>query len=391
MFTKANSCPICFSAWEEVDGRCAVCGSVAELYYERTLPKRGEVDEEKLEKNIGSVRAYLVDHENHGQARYTLGLSYVNIGLLPEGLVEIKRAAQLLPEKVQIAYEAVAIAAKLGDFSEETLEQINRVIERKTEFKEALYLKGIILRELNRVITAVRSWQDAYKIDPNYKPAYQEIRRFIDENEKWLQNPAIFARLDESSLPKNARDYLDLEYSDDPIKPPLLGETSMKFLEDLWPEKAKVMRQMYADDLRQYEDLMDRRSLIQETLEADIIALSELCLGIYKARMQLKSAVATRTTATPTGSGRLLSIAERSRILDAEVKRYQKDGYSLVARTETTAQLSKEHEFSCCLAVILTFLIIGIILYLLYYLTAKKESLLFLEVNEYGQIKRTHS
>ena len=107
MFTKANRCPVCFQIWEAVDGRCASCGSVAELYFEHTLPGRGEVDEEKLEKNISSVRAYLVDHENHGQARYTLGLSYVNIGLLSEGGVEIKRAAQLLPEKVQIAYEAV--------------------------------------------------------------------------------------------------------------------------------------------------------------------------------------------------------------------------------------------------------------------------------------------
>ena len=389
MFTKANSCPVCFADWEGVDGRCAACGSIAELYYERPLPKSGEVNEQRIEQTITRVRAYLVDHENHGQARYTLGLAYVNMGLLPEGLVEIRRAAQLLPEKVQVAYEAAALAAKQSDFSDEVADQINRTIERKPDFKEALFLRGVIQSQRNEMVDAVRSWQDAYELDQDYDRPYQALHKFNDSNRKLLRNPSIAATIDKFSLPQNARDYLDLIASGEPVRPPPLGETSMKVLEDIWPEKAKVMRQMYSEDLHDYRVLTQQRSVQRGALENDVVALSELCIAAVEAREYLNTAAVTSAQVFAPTSSRQLTIAERSQILDAEVRKYQKQGYALVARTDTTAQLSKKHEFSCCLALILVFLIIGILLYLLYYLTAKKEYLVYLEVDEYGRIHRT--
>jgi tetratricopeptide (TPR) repeat protein len=391
MFTKANSCPVCFTPWEEVDGRCGTCGSIAELYFERPLPDKGDVDQQKIEETIDRVRSYLVDHENHGQARYTLGLSYVNMSLLPEGLAEVRRAAQLLPEKVQVAYEAVVLAAKQRDFSDEVMKQIDRVIERKPDFKEALYLRGVMQWERNQRRKAVKSWQQAYALDANYEPAHRELRRFIDENVDLLRNPAIAAKIDTSSLPLSARDYLRVISSDVPVKPAALGETSMKVLEDIWAEKASLMRQIYADNLRQYEKSVEKRNLELAVLEDDVIAISTLCIAAVDDRVRLDTAITTRGASSSGKSSRRLSVTERSRILDAEVQTYQRQGYSLIARTETTAQLSKKHEFSCCLAVILTLLIIGIILYLLYYLTAKKEQLLFLEVDEFGQVHRTFS
>jgi tetratricopeptide (TPR) repeat protein len=393
MFTKDNSCPVCFAPWSKDYDACVSCGSIAELYYERPFPARETVDEEKLTQNMGRVRAYLVDHGNHGLARYTLGLSYVDLGLLSEGLIEIGRAAQLLPEKLQVAYEAVVLAAKQGDFSDEILNQLSRVIDRKPDFKEALYLKGVILKERKRFTDAVRVWQSAYRIDPDYAPPCDELQQFIQRNVKLLRNPSSTASIRTIrtySLPQNAIDYLDLISSGEPLKPPPLGITSMRVLETVSQEKAKLMRKMYGDDLHQYEELMRRRSAELGALEEDVIALSELSIAAVKSRAQLSSAATTKPRSSSSGSARQLSVPERSRILDAEVQTYQKQGYTLITRTETTAQLSKEHEFSCCWAVILTLLVIGV-LYLLYYITTKKQNLLFLEVDKYGRIHKTHS
>jgi hypothetical protein len=311
------------------------------------------------------------------------------MGLLPEGLTEIARAAQLLPEKVQVAYEAAVLAAKQGDFSDQVANQIDRIIERKPDFKEALYLRGVVQEQRNHIAAAVRSWQGAYVQDEDYQPPYDELCRFIDENRKLLRNRGIAATIDKFSLPKNAREYLDLISSGEPVRPPPLGETSMKLLEGIWPEKAEVMRQMYSEDLHAHRVLAQERSVQRGMLENDVVALSELCIAAVEAKKHLQTAAVRTSQASSSRSARQLTTAERSQILDAEVRRYQKQGYALVARTDTTAQLSKKHEFSCCLALILVFLIIGILLYLLYYLTAKKEYLVYLEVDEYGRIHRT--
>jgi tetratricopeptide (TPR) repeat protein len=396
MFTKPDSCPVCYAPWFEHEKKCLSCGSIAELFYERSMPDRDKVDIAKIEKNVSRVRKYLVDHENHGLARYTLGLSYANLGFLPEGLVEIKRAAQLLPEKVQISYEAVALAAKQGDFSQDSLDQIDRVIERKPDFKEALYLKGIILRESGKLPAAARAMQDAYKLDENYVHAQMELKSFIQEKESLLRDPRIASSIPRKGLPQNAVDYLHVITTAIPVPPPRLGKTSMTVLAAISGNKANLMRKMYSEDLRQYETAVDRRVKQTEALEEDFIALSELCIratatGSRLARDDRRRAALRPMAVASSEANYRLSIPERSAILDAEVQRYQKQGYMLVARTETTAQLSKKHEFDCCLAFFLVLIVIGIILYLLYYLVAKKEYLIFIEVDERGRIHRTSS
>lgn len=390
MFIRANSCPICLTPWKEENVTCLSCGAAAEFYFERPFPLRESVDEAKLEQTVSRVRAYLVDHQNHGLARYTLGLAYVNLGLLPEGRAEIKQAARLLPEKVQVAYEAAVIGAKQGDFSDEVLEPLDRVIERKPDFKEALFLRGIVMRERGNLGEAVRSWQKAYKLDNSYAPAYGELQEFARANVRLLRDPRIAASIRSASLSQNAIGYLDLISADEPTKPPSLGSTSMSVLKTISPAKAKVMRHLYVEDLRRYEESIQQRNTRLVELEGDIISLSELCVAALAARSTLATAAAAvRPGATRTTEK--LSVAERSQILDREIVNYQKQGYALVSRTETTAQLSKKHEFSCCLAFFLVLIVIGIILYLLYYLVAKKEYLVLLEVDEWGRVHRTFS
>ncbi|OQY79800.1 MAG: hypothetical protein B6D41_22120 [Chloroflexi bacterium UTCFX4] len=90
------------------------------------------------------------------------------------------------------------------------------------------------------------------------------------------------------------------------------------------------------------------------------------------------------------GSGlNVLSSEERKHILDQEISKYQRQGWRLLNRTDTTAQLAFETKASCLVAIILALLlIVPAVLYLMFYKGTKN---LFLEVDEQGQIKATPS
>ncbi|GIL15494.1 MAG: hypothetical protein BroJett039_06670 [Chloroflexota bacterium] len=85
----------------------------------------------------------------------------------------------------------------------------------------------------------------------------------------------------------------------------------------------------------------------------------------------------------------VLSSDERKHILDQEINNHQRQGWRLLNRTDTTAQLAFETKASCLIAIILAlFLIVPAVLYLMFYKGTKK---LFLEVDEQGHIKATPS
>ena len=75
----------------------------------------------------------------------------MHLGLLTEGISEIRKAADLLPEKVQIRYEAAALSAMNGIFNDQVLSEVNKVLARQPDFKQALYLKGVIQAELGNI------------------------------------------------------------------------------------------------------------------------------------------------------------------------------------------------------------------------------------------------
>lgn len=387
MFVKANQCPICDAMWSEGAERCKVCGSVAEIYFEKPLPLRTEVVEEKILQRLELARTYLIDHDNHGVAHYTLGLAYANLGLLPEGLAELRRATQLLPEKVQIAYEAAALAVKQGDTSDQILQQLDKAIERRHTFKEAHFLNGVVLNRRGISAKAIGAWQRAYILDPNYAPARKALEQFVESNRKLLTDTQIIRSLQSSALSKKELAYLELFNWTGMEKPRELGVTSMRILESLSPSKARKMQRMYEAHERQFAEVEEKRTQLTKAMEGDVIALSTLCLAAQETGRRISTEVAARSDR----GSHTLSVAERSAILDRTVREYQKAGFKLVARTETTAQLTKQHEFSCCLAVTLVFLVIGIILYLLWYLTTKKEESVFLEVDEFGEVHTTYT
>jgi len=72
----------------------------------------------------------------------------------------------------------------------------------------------------------------------------------------------------------------------------------------------------------------------------------------------------------------------RREVLEWYTRFYVGTGYRVVSSTDTTAQLLKPKTFSLVLAVLgLLFLLIGLFLYLLYYV-AKRDETLYIEVDE---------
>ncbi len=83
-----------------------------------------------------------------------------------------------------------------------------------------------------------------------------------------------------------------------------------------------------------------------------------------------------------------LPLDQRRAILEREINGYLSRGFQVQSQTETTAQLVKPKRFSLLWAVLWLFVFgVGLVLYLLYYLS-KKDETIYLEVGGAGQIKR---
>lgn len=81
-----------------------------------------------------------------------------------------------------------------------------------------------------------------------------------------------------------------------------------------------------------------------------------------------------------------LEIATRKDLLDQEIRKHVVQGWAVVNRTETTAQLTMEHQVNGCLVLML--LAFGIVPGLIYLVMHKSRENLYLEVDEYGSVQR---
>lgn len=83
-----------------------------------------------------------------------------------------------------------------------------------------------------------------------------------------------------------------------------------------------------------------------------------------------------------------LTFDERRAILDKVIARYSRQGYRVLNRTDTTAQLVRPKQFSCLAATLWTLLFgIGLIFYLFYY-AGKKDDMIYLSIDEHGKLRK---
>lgn len=91
--------------------------------------------------------------------------------------------------------------------------------------------------------------------------------------------------------------------------------------------------------------------------------------------------------ATPATTPGKLTEADRAARLDAEIRKYLADGYRVIAKTSTTAQLVKPNQFGCG-EIVVGVLTLGILL-LVFLL--RKEQTVYLEVDATGRVIATGS
>ena len=82
-----------------------------------------------------------------------------------------------------------------------------------------------------------------------------------------------------------------------------------------------------------------------------------------------------------------MELAERTEVLEGEIQTWSRDGYVIVDRSATTAQMSRKKAFSC-LAATLSFLFFGIgfLIYMFWYLS-KRDEIIYLSVDANGKGK----
>lgn len=87
----------------------------------------------------------------------------------------------------------------------------------------------------------------------------------------------------------------------------------------------------------------------------------------------------------------MLSEADLTSALEAEIQRFIAQGYRVTARTATTAQLVRPKSFNVALAILgLLFLVIGLLIYLIVYASTQDDAV-YLTVRPDGTIDRRFS
>lgn len=285
MFLAKDRCPACFAPWGS-SIYCPACGGLAEIYYERDLPKQEQIDPTRIQSMIEVARTRVYSHPNDGNARYMLGLNYVFLGLIDEGISELDIAAEIMPEMAQIRYEAAALSVKQGRFDDKILREIDHVIEMKPECKEAYFLRGVIQEERGDIDAAVKALQTAYQIDPSYIAAETKLLDFIYAERDSLSASAVTKPGSGLQLDDELIQDLKLVCSAEPVEPAPLGGTSMSLLTRLVPGVSDNLRQMHQDVENGYTQQLALREDAWQHLEGDLVTLSDICLVSHKERIK---------------------------------------------------------------------------------------------------------
>ena len=179
---------------------------------------------------------------------------------------------------------------------------------------------------------AVRAWQQAYKLDQGYEPAALKLIQFTARERPYLEEPTnLHSLIGAVDVDENTRVLLKQLSAPPPSSPPPPGETSMRLLQSISGDTARRMRKIHTREVQAYKNDLGQREAAWKELKSDIVAYSDICVASYEVRQ--------REPAPQKSGVRMLTIAERSAILEDAVQRYQKSGFRLVSRTDTTAQL----------------------------------------------------
>lgn len=275
---------------------------------------RAQIDEQAVQGGIERARREIKADPNDGSAHYALGLAYLNLGLSDQGLQELQRAGELLPEQHRISYEVACVQA-VADDTASALSSITWALQQAPEERSYHYLHEFLLAaaplERGDVWESVQYWVAAYRIAPEASPARDALQRFVAANEAKLHQPVANklsgltpAQQEALSLLNGRAKATTQRIPGAPGTPRPLGKTSMRLLRKYAPARADALEQMYtkrvaahAAAVEQYEAQRQALTTQNDTAIAahaerlrqmrdDLPLLAELCASALQAEIE---------------------------------------------------------------------------------------------------------
>jgi tetratricopeptide (TPR) repeat protein len=130
--------------------------------------------DKKLDEAIIEYRNAIQSDPQFGEARYRLGLAYLEAGNLELAYWELVRAADLLPESVDAQMRAGNLLLAGRQF-EEARARADRALAVDPKHVEAQILRANAIGGLKDLDTAVREVEEAIRMDPEHANAYTNL------------------------------------------------------------------------------------------------------------------------------------------------------------------------------------------------------------------------
>jgi tetratricopeptide (TPR) repeat protein len=172
---------------------CVVgCGDSQKTSREHFAKARQHEDQGRAREAIIEYRVAVQQDSKFAEARYRLALAYENSGDLPQSVTELTRAADLLPDDVEVQLRTANMLLMTGQF-EDAATRAQRLLERQPQNVDALVILGrakASLREADSAIAAIEQAQLQLPNEPRLYEALgglQRSRGNIDTAEKAFQ------------------------------------------------------------------------------------------------------------------------------------------------------------------------------------------------------------
>jgi tetratricopeptide (TPR) repeat protein len=310
MLIRPSICPICDSPIAENEERCPRCHSVVQFGLGRPDFSSETVVRSYVQEAIDRSRQQINANPRDGFAHYVLGLSYLNYGLMDQGINYLEQAAALLPEKDIIQFELAVIYYFQRNYSAaiDKISQAQKLAPQNRYYQYyRSFLSGVQAEARGQLRAAVSTWNAAYQQEPSLQPAADALSHFISLHQAKLHLPIVkslrgLSQQDMENLAVLNTDPATLgpKLPRAPRAPGELGKLSMALLRKVSTDRAQVLEKMHAERLAahqtaseiyqtQYESTAKEREAVlsswrqqEQAIRNDLPEMARLCLAVFE-------------------------------------------------------------------------------------------------------------
>lgn len=146
---------------------------------------------------VGAERAALKLDDKSFSAHYQLGRFLIRGGdpnQLAEASVHLKRALELDPRQVDVRFELIALFRLLGDTAA-AMAQLDLLEDARPSDPRVTYVGALLAADRGDFSTAINSFRDALRRDPNLYGAWQDLGLAYIKSKRWPEAADTFAEL----------------------------------------------------------------------------------------------------------------------------------------------------------------------------------------------------